>query len=147
MVYTKKMNKRSYYRIQEEAFLNYTLLENEHDFDDPYHVELIRNPLFSLVDEIRQIDNKSAEDFEEIFQQNRPMANYLQAQNKKIELIIGSIIQQSMHDDSRLTQINISEGGLSFSSQYPIEAFSNLHLNIILLNSHHCFSAFAKTVY
>jgi hypothetical protein len=121
-------DRREYYRIDDVIALEILPLE---DAETPSRDGSTR--LFDLLGELHQLDFETQHLLRQIADNNRTLANYLKVQNKRIDLI-GQMLAQGLQRDLGPTrQVVLSEGGISFVNDCPLEEGSIWTLKLVLM--------------
>lgn len=146
--------RRNYFRIVDHIALQYRIVENNHPSTaeaeplSPYDSQFQLNDQFKLLSEIRQIEAESRPHLHAISEQDRHVAAYLRALNRKIECL-ASLVSPGIHQHSisPTHQANLCEGGVSLDLSDPITVGALLHLTITLFPSYYCFAALATAIH
>ena len=89
--------------------------------------------LFDLLGELHQLDFEAQHLLRQIADSNRTLASYLKVQNKRIELIGQALAQDLLNELGPVREVVLSEGGISFVNDYPLEEESNWTLKLALM--------------
>jgi len=121
-------DRREYYRIEDVIALEILPLE---------HLETVpdggANQLFSLLGELHQLDFESQHLLRQIAERNRTLASYLKVQNKRIDLIAQVLARDLLKDIGPVREVVLSEGGISFVNDAPLEEGSTWTLKLALM--------------
>ncbi|KRW68176.1 MULTISPECIES: PilZ domain-containing protein [Stutzerimonas stutzeri subgroup] len=120
--------RREYYRIEDRVALE--IIPGNQDQDscaEPLP------PLFCLLGELHQLDFEAQHLLRQIAESNRTLANYLKVQNKRIELLGQALAQDLLKDQGAPQPVVLSEGGISFASDKPLNNGEVLTLKLVLL--------------
>jgi len=121
-------NRREYYRIEDVIALEILPAE---------HAETVlasgSAQLFQLLGELHQLDFEAQHLLRQIAESNRTLANYLKVQNKRIDLIGQTLMQGLLHDIGPVRKVILSEGGVSFVNDAPLEEGSTWTLKLALM--------------
>lgn len=126
--------KRQFFRIQQDVIFNFCPVSNDDVVHSraEYHFE--HSETLCLFTEFQQINGQSQQLMDSIKEANPIIADYLAGLNRKMDLVCQQVLssQSSIHDvDSG--RIDISQGGLAFSSDESIGVESWLALKLIFL--------------
>lgn len=121
-------NRREYYRIEDVIALEILPLEHPAIVKDGGE-----NPLFDLLGELHQLDFEAQHLLRQIAESNRTLANYLKVQNKRIDLIGQALTKDLLKDLGPERTVVLSEGGISFVNDQPLEEGSAWMLKLALL--------------
>ena len=121
-------DRREYYRIEDVIALEILPLE---------HLETVpdggANQLFSLLGELHQLEFESQHLLRQIAERNRTLASYLKVQNKRIDLIAQVLARDLLKDIGPVREVVLSEGGISFVNDAPLEEGSTWTLKLALM--------------
>lgn len=121
-------DRREYYRIGDMIALE--ILPPEHAETVPGNVSSIR---FDLLGELNQLDFEAQHLLRQIADGNRTLANYLKVQNKRIDLIGQALAQDLLKDLGPPREVVLSEGGVSFVDDRPLDEGSTWTLKLLLM--------------
>lgn len=121
-------DRREYYRIDDVIALEILPLENA---ETPSADGSTR--LFDLLGELHQLDFEAQHLLRQIAESNRTLASYLKVQNKRIDLIGQALAQDLQRDLGPTREVVLSEGGISFINDQPLEEGSSWLLKLVLL--------------
>ena len=121
-------DRREYYRIDDMIAL---------EILPPEHAETVSGKgsmqLFELLGELHQLDFEAQHLLRQIAESNRTLANYLKVQNKRIDLI-GQVLTQDLLEHLGPTrEVVLSEGGISFINDQPLDEGSEWTLKLVLI--------------
>jgi len=121
-------DRREYYRIEDVIALEILPLE---------HPATVKNSgasqLFDLLGELHQLDFEAQHLLRQIAEGNRTLANYLKVQNKRIDLIGQALAQDLVKNLAPARTVVLSEGGISFVNDQPLEEGSAWMLKLVLM--------------
>lgn len=121
-------DRREYYRIEDVIALEILPIEETASPGDDQSARL-----FNLLGELHQLDFEAQYLLRQISEQNRTLANYLKVQNRRIELLGNALAQGLMKDIGPTRKVGLSEGGLHFFHDQPLEEGSAWMLKLVLL--------------
>ncbi len=121
-------DRREYYRIEDMIALE--ILPPEHAETVPGSGSI---QLFELLGELHQLDFEAQHLLRQIAEGNRTLANYLKVQNKRIDLIGQALAQDLLKDLGPVREVVLSEGGISFVNDRPLDEGSTWTLKLMLM--------------
>ena len=129
------MDRRDYYRIEDQVHLMQKPIEKHLISDNPYgeQYELPRQAL--LISQLQSIDNDSRDLLRQVGDHNRALGSYLRSMDEKIELIAKYLVSHDKTLSEKIT-VNLSEGGISFYSGVEAQLDTYVHLIIVLFPSY-----------
>ncbi|MCW3150247.1 PilZ domain-containing protein [Stutzerimonas stutzeri] len=119
--------RREYYRIDDRIALEIIPPTPDRSTDGA------SPQLFDLLAELHQLDFEAQHLLRQIAEGNRTLANYLKVQNKRIELIGQALAQDLLKEIGPARPVVLSEGGVSFAHDVPVELGTLLTLRLVLL--------------
>lgn len=140
--------RRSFFRIDESIALEYKEVdektvhsaEPESLYQDASDIKLYA--------ELKKIDSDTAQLLYQIKDSNRALGEYLYNINRKIELLGQRLMAE--HKPAALTritrQVNLSEGGIAFGCEKPIEQSHFIAMRLTFLPSYAGLILFAKVI-
>lgn len=136
---------RDFFRLEDDIRISFKVVTatdaKTHDANDFFPA----STAFQLSSDIYALEMESAEILRNVHDQNRQLAGLLANINKRIELLSRSLI--SSHEDEFMLEhshCEISEGGLSFTTQNLIHEGDVLALRLIFQPSLLCLACFAE---
>jgi hypothetical protein len=121
-------DRREYYRIEDMIAL---------EILPPEHAETVSGngstQRFDLLGELHQLDFEAQHLLRQIAEGNRTLANYLKVQNKRIDLIGQALAQDLLKDLGPPREVILSEGGVSFMNESPLDEGSTWALKLMLM--------------
>lgn len=127
------IERRQYYRVSDRALVDIKVLENI-DIDAESQFDL--TPTFSVLREFHQLDIESKHLLRQITDKDKSLGLYLKSLNSKLDTLArGVALNNRAIDESRLREINISEGGVSVSVDQPIPEATPVAIQFVLLPS------------
>lgn len=142
-------DKRDAFRIDEDVHFEFhpinTLQASESDIDDAFagHDESLK-----LIHQLSRIDREANQCLSILADKNRLLGDFLQALNKKIDLIgrhIAFNSEESLKNRPR-RRVSLSEDGIGFICDRALYKDSHLALRLVFLPSYAMVSAFARVV-
>lgn len=140
--------RRSFFRIDESIALEYKEVDettvNAQTAESLYHDAAD----IKLYSELKKIDSDTAQLLYQIKDGNRALGEYLHNMNRKIELLGQRLMAE--HRPPALThitkQVNLSEGGIAFGCERPIEKNGFIAMRLTFLPSYAGLIIFAKVI-
>lgn len=121
-------DRREYYRIEDVVALQ--ILPSEEAQTVPGSGS---SQLFDLLGELHQLDFEAQYLLRQIAEGNRTLANYLKVQNKRIDLLGQALAQGLLKDIGPVRPVILSEGGISFTHDKPLDEGSLCRLKMVLM--------------
>ncbi|WP_313086580.1 PilZ domain-containing protein [Pseudomonas sp.] len=121
-------DRREYYRIEDLIALEILPLE---DAETPSRNGT--SGLFDLLGELHQLDFEAQLLLRQIAESNRTLANYLKVQNRRIDLIGQALARGLLREIGPTREVILSEGGVSFVNDRPLEEGSSWALKLVLM--------------
>jgi hypothetical protein len=129
--------KRQFFRIQQDVIFNFCPVSNDEMMHGRAEQHFEHSETLCLFSEFQHINNQSQQLMASIKEENPLIAEYLDGVNKKMDLVCRQVLsnQSSIHDiDSG--RIDISQGGIAFSSDDSIGVENWLALKLIFIPSY-----------
>ncbi len=140
-----ELDRRDYFRLEDQIHLVKTPIERHMLSDDPYSSVFKISKQTLLISQLRSIENENHALFGQISETNRAIAQYLKAIDQKIECLAHYIVSDATEKDPlHRENVDLSEGGISFISQYSYEIDSYMHILMVLFPSHTSIAAIAQ---
>lgn len=139
--------KRDFFRINQDVLFETHLVDSyaadnsapESHFDD--------SPALTLLSQLRKIDKDNQQILGILKDKNRLITDYLQSLNNKLDLVTRfCLFTQQADKDQPTTRINLSEGGIAYTSNRAVYKGNFLVLRLIFLPSYIHVVTFAKVV-
>lgn len=132
-----KLDRREYFRVDDQVILRYRAVPPEAVAHMPAERHFDNSEVFTLLRELRQIDQEHNNVLRGLAEQNRELGTYLKSLNRKIELI-GNAITRLDEGQQHLSpqHVSISEGGLAFRTATSLAPGSFVALEVVLLPNH-----------
>ena len=142
-----KPERRSFFRINQDIVLDYRTVAA--DVAERGDIDGLFPPsrTTDLLSGLRQVDSESSQLLHSITENNRQIADYLGKLNKKLELLTQHILTAEGHQPQlNTTRVNLSEGGIAFSTAKPVYKGSYIALRLMFLPSYISVVLFARVV-
>ncbi len=132
-----KLDRREYFRVEDQLILRYRLVPPEAVGHMPAERHFDNSEMFTLLRELRHIDQEHNNVLRGLAEQNRELGLYLKSVNRKIDLIANALATLSHGQQQQAAQhVSISEGGIAFSSDPNLARGKFLAIELVLLPSH-----------
>lgn len=132
-----KLDRREYFRVEDQLILRYSTASPEAVASIPAERHFDNSEMFSLLRELRQIDQEHNNVLRGITEQNRELGAYLKSTNRKIDLIANALATLSHGHQQQVAQrVSISEGGIAFASDPNLKPGKFIAIELVLLPSH-----------
>ena len=129
-------DRRQFYRIDKWVALEFQFFDSETDLSEQHKPALFKvTPHFMLHLELDQLNQTIETCFAKLDNSNSPVNDLLKLLNKKIDSITKSLSQSEHEGFNLFTEVNLSEGGLSFNLDKPIQLETNMILRMIVPES------------
>ncbi|MEK6749499.1 MAG: PilZ domain-containing protein [Pseudomonadota bacterium] len=133
---TEGKERRSFYRVDDTVILEYRQVSADELVRQGIDQGAPRPPRTAMIEQFSNINRHLAPILGEIRRDEPHIAQYLEALNKKIDLLASNVhVAGALGDDgikmeSITTAANLSEGGMAFSCKAAIGAQSYLHVRV-----------------
>ncbi len=128
---------RGFYRIQDEVILFFEAIKEEQIAANDTEFALPLSPEFELLNQLHSLDMEQSVALRAIADKDKNIAAYLNASNRKIDLLARVIAETSIDiEDCQVQEVTLSEGGISFNYKAPMKADTFVAMKIILLPSY-----------
>ncbi|WP_341937056.1 PilZ domain-containing protein [Marinimicrobium sp. C2-29] len=127
--------RRHYFRIDDYIDLQYRPVEPQTARDTPAENLFPDAAGLRVYSELKKIDSESAQLLYQIKDRDRQLADYLHLLNRKIDLLSQQLIAEPRQRQlpGKRREVNLSEGGLSFTTDEALEEGQRLALNLTFL--------------
>ena len=141
---TKSDNRRDYYRVGDFGVVDYQLTED--DQIDPESIYC--QPIYSeMLNELQNIDSESSKLLSQVTENDRTLGAVIKAINKKLDTIARTVALTNIEvNEESLIEINLSEGGMAFSTRQPELIDQFIALRVVLVPSYLTLITKAKIV-
>lgn len=131
---TSDSERREYFRIDDEVYLDYAAISQQELNAAPEFLANLENNAFSLSADFATLNNNIHPVLNNITQLHPDIAQYLQFLNEKIDSLGQILLQKdNAFDSDKLINANLSASGIMFQSAQEIIANQAIKLEIILL--------------
>lgn len=139
--------RREFFRVEDRAVLRYCLVDTAAIANSAPESHFKDGELFWLMRELRTIDRENHNVLRSISEQNRDIAQYLRAINRKIDLIASAALTlDPQHAAVDPQEISLSEGGLSLLATPKLALGKLLALELTLLPEQISIACFGEVI-
>lgn len=138
--------RREYFRIKNWLILNHESIESMESIPDIDDLATSESPRISLLHELNRLENENQAYLGSLTDKQSQLGNYLLNLNKKMELLTRFVVQSLDSDKSELTEVDISGGGLRFSSSQPYSIDQLMKIELVLVPECVGIVAYARVV-
>lgn len=136
--------KRNFFRVNKEVLFDFHGIDaftadNEDpqgQFDEDLPVQLFAS--------FRQIDKQNREIARTLVDNQRPILDYINGINRKVELLARELVSQKVPEQQSHTKINLSEGGIAFLSDKALYKGAFLAIRLMFLPNYNGVILFAQ---
>ncbi|WP_250658276.1 PilZ domain-containing protein [Alkalimarinus coralli] len=127
------IERRQFYRVSDRAIVDIKKLDT---IDADAESQFSLTPTFSVLREFHQVDLESKHLLRQISDKDKSLGLYLKSLNTKLDALArGIALNNHSIDESNLTDINLSEGGVSVRTTNPLPDNTPVAIQFILLPS------------
>ena len=125
--------RREYFRIKNWIIINHDIIQSLDDAPAIEDLAQSSSPRINLLQELRRLENENQEYLGSLTEKQSQLGNYLLNLNKKMDLLTRFVVQSLEGDKNDLTEVDISGGGMRFSTSknYPIDQLMKLELVLV----------------
>ncbi|WP_335985005.1 PilZ domain-containing protein [Acinetobacter haemolyticus] len=118
-------------RIDAVLRINYQIIPDDVELNDPYDSHFVLPRYFLLLAELDQFDHAFRYELEQLNEKDQQIARILSLFNQKLNLITGSFYDNIVQSQLPVPeQVNFSENGLSFFSAQDINEGTYIHITL-----------------
>jgi c-di-GMP-binding flagellar brake protein YcgR len=123
--------RREYYRIDDRIALEIHVLTDS----EASETGLLQDasPLFNLLSELHLSEFESQHLLRQVNEADRTLANFLKAQNKRIDLLSQVVAQTLLNRIGEPQPVTLSEGGITLSQARPMRPGTALSIKMALM--------------
>ena len=130
-------DRRDYFRVDDQMILRYRRVPPEAVGHMAAERHFDNSEMFTLLRELRQIDQEHNTVLRAIAEQNRELGTYLKCVNRKVDLVANALATLSHGQQQQVPQaVSISEGGIAFRGAADLTRGNFVALELVLLPSH-----------
>lgn len=138
--------RREYFRIKNWLILNHESIDSMESIPDIDDLATSESPRISLLHELNRLENENQAYLGSLTDKQSQLGNYLLNLNKKMELLTRFVVQSLDSEKSELTEVDISGGGLRFSSSQPYSIDQLMKIELVLVPECVGIVAYARVV-
>ncbi len=137
-------NRRDFYRIKDQGMVSYRLYDN----DPPDFSQFFRHQAyFELMNDIQAMDIEFHRLLSYIPEHERTTAALIKLMNKKVDMLARTVtLVESDIPENGFQLVDISEGGLSFGADKPMQTGQRMALKFTILPSYLSVATLAEVV-
>ena len=117
-----EQDRRAFYRIEDTAILEVKIVNQEDMINSKAEGHFSDSSAFRLMRQLRAVDHENAGLLRSIGEKNQNLSVYLQAINKKIDLIAQAAAFELGVEKTQLQTVDLSQGGIGFNYADKLEA-------------------------
>lgn len=138
--------RRHYFRIDDYIDLEYLEVDPETTRETPAENLFPGAAGLKVYSELKKIDSEATQLLYQIKDRDRQLADYLYLLNRKLELLSQQLISEPRQQRWPGThrEVNISEGGLSFTNDLALNVGQDLALNLTFLPTYVGVAVYAR---
>jgi len=131
-------DRRNYFRIDDYLHLELRPVERQTLAHTPVENLFPGSEALKIYAELRRLDAESQQLYHQIKDRDRQLAEYLYLLNRKTDLLAQQLVSKPdlAGEEPYKRSVNLSEGGIAFSHDQPLDKASYLALNLIFLPSY-----------
>lgn len=134
MIKANDSERREYFRIDDEIYLEYETIDDKEFNDAPTTLANLHNSSFTLSAEFATLNNSIHPLLNNIKQIHPDIGEYLEFINHKVDSLNQLLLEkETAFDEDKVITANLSASGISFESDKPFEIATPLKLEIVLL--------------
>lgn len=140
--------RRRFCRVNDDIYLEYLALKESEVESAIAEFNTAERQHFNPINQIQAISSRSENLLEKIKESQPDIAEYLLTLEERLQLLTHAIAQDQVGVPIVPNEnVNISAGGLSFSSEYPMETGALIEFSIIIAPTYLHISALGAVVY
>lgn len=134
MININEGERRDFFRIEDEIYLDFEIISDEEYATAPITLENLDKSAFSLSANFATLNNGVNPILNNIKQLHPDIGEYLEVLNSKIDSLSQHILYgSSTFDTSKVVSANISASGIRFNSETKLEINQAVKLQLVLL--------------
>jgi len=134
MIKENENERRDYFRIYDEVFIEFTAISEEEYKTAPETLQNLHDSSFSLSADFATLNNNIHPILNNIKQLHPDIGEYLDALNSKIDSLSQHILcKNTQYDKSKVVTANISASGIQFKTEHTFKEQQAIKLELILL--------------
>ena len=145
-IQTPESERRQYFRIRNRLFMGYELLDSEQDISDSDSNDAKSLPFSHLLGELNRLIANNDLHIESLSSQQHLTIDHLNQVNSKIEQLTQYMIQSLNLSYSDLQEVDLSGGGIRFTSKREMSLGQKLKIELVLVPEYYYLVVHAKVV-
>ncbi len=134
MIKTNNHERREYFRIDDEVYLEYDIISEDELNDAPQTLANLENSSFRLSADFATLNNNIHPLLNNIKQLHPDIGEYLEFLNQKIDSMNHLLLMtETSFDESKVFTANISASGICFPSKDEIAVSTPVKVELVLL--------------
>ena len=125
--------RRQYFRIRNWLIIKHDLVSDSDEEPPLGEQSPLGSPRITLLRELNRIDNENKNYLGSLTDKNSQLGSYLLNLNKKVELITQFMVQSLETEENELTEVDISGGGVRFTSNEARKIDQLIRMEIVLI--------------
>lgn len=125
--------RRRYFRIKDEAYLEYRLLEEKDYKQAVSENEQRDSSAFTLSAAFASLNNEISPVMNSLRQSNPDIAQYLEFLNNKIDALGTQLLEQQVSIEDHTRTIDLSASGIAFSADFEFQEKQPIEIKLVLL--------------
>ncbi len=138
--------RRQYFRIKNWLIINFETVESVEDLPEYSDLTNQESPRITLLQELSRLEEENQSYLRSLQEKQSNLGKYLLNMNKKFELLTRFVIQSLSDHPQELTEVDISGGGLRFSTSQKQVIDQLIKLEIVLVPECYGIIAYARVV-
>ena len=140
--------RRQYFRIDGKVALDYKIITEAEMRTSRQPSQFEVSPFFMLLADLQELSQDSSYQLRKIAQKDPAVAAYLENLSLRIDTVAKAIARSDMEFDNLCNhEVNLSEGGISFSNNDAIETGNHLALKVVFEETYTGLLLYGKVLY
>lgn len=140
--------RRQYFRINGKVALDYKIITEAEMRKSRQPSQFEVSPFFMLLADLQELSQDSSYQLRKIAQKDPAVAAYLENLSLRIDTVAKAVAKSDIEFDNLCShEINLSEGGMSFSNNEAIETGSFMALKVVFENTFTGLLLYGKVLY
>ncbi len=134
MIKTNEQERREYFRIDDQVYLEYQCITEEEYKNAPELLSELENSSFTLSADFATLNNSIHPLLSNIKQSHPDIGEYLDFINQKVDQLNQLLlVKETNFDESKVITANLSASGISFASTESYDESQPIRLELVLL--------------
>lgn len=130
---TNPQERREYFRIKNWMILNHQRIDSIDAIPETDNFTLDTTPRIELLQQLSQLNNENQTYISSLGSKQDPLGGYLINLNKKIDILTRFVLQSFDEEHQEMTEVDISGGGLRFSTKQGYQHNDFLKIELVLV--------------